>query len=171
MRPHLYKRPCPSVGWLVGPSVRRSVMLSSKSMKNRLLRILNDLDSAGRGKKRDVEEGGTRRKEEWGGRRVEDEGGAGRKEGRGEWKKEKAVTKMKNEKVAKGRIIGLAGTCFFLLEQTRPSEPYRAVLALNQFCLLSYNYNYFYSIFLQGLIFLEVWAVIFATNWNEKTQD
>ena len=40
---------------LVGPSV----MLSSKSLKNGLLRILNDLDSAGRGKKRG-EEGGTR---------------------------------------------------------------------------------------------------------------
>ncbi len=32
-----------SVGWLVG----WSVMLSSKSMKNGLLRILNDLDIAG----------------------------------------------------------------------------------------------------------------------------
>ena len=61
MRPHL--------GWSVGPSV----MLLSKSMINGLLRILNDLDSAGREKKR-----GTRRKEGRGGRR------AGRKEGRGE---------------------------------------------------------------------------------------
>ena len=48
-------------------------MLSSKLLKNGLLRILNVLDSAGRGKKRD-EEGGTR------------------KVGRGE---------LKNEKVAK----------------------------------------------------------------------
>ncbi len=48
-------------------------MLSSKSMKNGILRILNDLDSAGRGKK-DVP----------GGRRDEEEGGTGRKEGRGE---------------------------------------------------------------------------------------
>ena len=39
--------------------VRRSVMLSSKSLKNGDLRILNDLDSAGLGKKMD-EEGGTR---------------------------------------------------------------------------------------------------------------
>ncbi len=39
----------PLVGWLVGPSVT----LSSKSMKNGLSRILNDLDSAGRGRKRD----------------------------------------------------------------------------------------------------------------------
>ena len=46
------------VGWLVG----WSVMLSSKFMKNGLSRILNDLDSAGRGKKRDEEEGGTKRK-------------------------------------------------------------------------------------------------------------
>ena len=68
MRPHLYKRPCPSVGWSVGSSVGRSVMLSSKSMKNGLLRILNDFVSAGRGKKRDEEEGGTRRKEGRGGR-------------------------------------------------------------------------------------------------------
>ena len=70
MRPHLYKRPRPSVRWLV----RWSVMLSSKSMKNGLLRILNDLDSAGRGKKRDEKEGR-------GERRDEEEGGTGRKEG------------------------------------------------------------------------------------------
>ena len=68
MRPHLYKRPCPSVG----PSVRWSVMLSSKSMKNRLLRILNDLDSTGqekkegRGGRRDEEEGVTRRNKQRG---------------------------------------------------------------------------------------------------------
>ena len=49
-------------------------MLSSKSMKNGLLRILNDLDSAGRGKKRDEEEGGTRWTEERGGKRDEEEG-------------------------------------------------------------------------------------------------
>ena len=64
MRPHLYKSPCPSVGRSVG----WSVMLSSKLMKNGPLRIVNDLDSAGRGKKRKEEE----------------EGGTGRKEGRGE---------------------------------------------------------------------------------------
>ena len=78
MRPHLYKRPCPSVGWLVGWSVRPSVMLSSKLMKNGLLRVLNDLDSAGRGKKRDEEEGGMRRKEGQGGRRDGEEGGTRR---------------------------------------------------------------------------------------------
>ena len=66
MRPHLYKRSCPSVGWLVGPLVGRSVMLSSKSLKNGLLRILNILDSAGRGKK----EGRGKRDEEGGVRRV-----------------------------------------------------------------------------------------------------
>ena len=49
-------------------------MLSSKSLKNRLLRTLNDLDSAGRGKKRDEEEGGTRRKGARGGRRDGEEG-------------------------------------------------------------------------------------------------
>ncbi len=43
-------------------------------MKNQLLRILNDLDSAGRGKKKDEEEGRTRRKEERGGRRDREEG-------------------------------------------------------------------------------------------------
>ena len=43
------------VGW--------SVMLSSKSMKNGPLWIINDLDSAGRGKKREEGEAGTRRKE------------------------------------------------------------------------------------------------------------
>ena len=47
----------------------------------------------------DEEEGGTRRKEGRGGRRDEE-------------LKRKVVEKMKNEKVAKGRIIGLAGPCF-----------------------------------------------------------
>ena len=46
-------------------------MLSSKSMKNGLLRILNNLDSVGQGNKRDEEEGGTARKEGRGGRRDE----------------------------------------------------------------------------------------------------
>ena len=41
----------------------------------------------------EAEEGGTRRKEGWGGRR------------------DKEREKMKNEKVAKGRIIGYAGPC------------------------------------------------------------
>ena len=68
-------------------------MLSSKSLKNGLLRILNDLDCAGRGKKRD-EEGGTRG---WSDEVSE--------------KNEKNNRKMKNEEVAKGRIIGLAGPC------------------------------------------------------------
>ena len=64
----------PSVGWSVG----RSVMLLSKLMENGLLRILNDLDSAGQGKKRDKEEGGTRGTEGRRGRRDK------RKEGQGE---------------------------------------------------------------------------------------
>ena len=58
-------------------------MLSSKSMKNGLLRILNDLDIAGRGRKRDEKEGGTRRKEGRGERRDEEEGRTRRKERRG----------------------------------------------------------------------------------------
>ena len=61
-------------------------------MKNGLLRILNDLDSAGRGKKRE-EEGGMR------GKRDE------------ESERMKKLLKMKNEKVAKGSIIGHAGPC------------------------------------------------------------
>ena len=40
-----------------------------------------DSNSAGRGRKRDVEERGTRRKEGQGGRRNEEEGGMRRKEG------------------------------------------------------------------------------------------
>ena len=46
MRPHLYKRPCPSVG----PSVGNYFV---NTMKNGLLWIQNDLDTAERGKKRD----------------------------------------------------------------------------------------------------------------------
>ena len=43
-----------------------------------------------------------------------EEGGTWRKEGRGEKKKmKKSLKKMKNEEVAKGRIIGLAGPCFW----------------------------------------------------------
>ena len=82
MRPHLYTRPCPLVRRSVGPSVGRLVMLSSKSLKNGLLRILNDTDGAGREKKRDEEEEGTRRV-----------------------KNEKVVNKNENEKVPKGRIV------------------------------------------------------------------
>ena len=74
-------------------------------MKNGPLRILNDLDSAGRGKKRDEEEGGTKRSEE--------EGGSRRKEERG-GRRDEESEKKKNEKVAKGRIIGLAGPCLLL---------------------------------------------------------
>ena len=51
-----------SVGWLVRRLVGPSVMLSSKSMKNGPLRIVNDLSP-------DEEKRGTRRKEGWGGRR------------------------------------------------------------------------------------------------------
>ena len=50
--------------------------------------------------KRD-ETGGTRRKEGRGGRRDEERE-----------KMKKLIKKMKNEKVAKGRIIGLAGPCY-----------------------------------------------------------
>ena len=75
-------RPCisirslvrPLVGWSVGPLVRWSVMLSSKLMKNGLLRIPSDSDRAGRGRKRNKEEAGTTRKEGRGGRRGEEEG-------------------------------------------------------------------------------------------------
>ena len=65
----------PSVRWSVGWSVGWSVTLSSKSMKNGLLWILSGWDSAGRGRKRNREEGGTRRNEE--------EGATRRKERRG----------------------------------------------------------------------------------------
>ena len=82
MRPRISIRGLvrPLVGWSVRPSVRRSVTLSSNSMKNGLLRILNDLDSAGRGRKRDGEEGGTRRKEGRGGRTNAEKGATWRKE-------------------------------------------------------------------------------------------
>ena len=87
----------------VGPLVGRSVMLSSKSMKNWLIWILNDLDSAGRGGRRDEEEGGTRRKEERGGRRDE------RKKGRGEWKNEKVAKKWKMKKSLKDASLASLG--------------------------------------------------------------
>ena len=49
MRPRISLRGM-AARWSVGRSVGRSVMLSSKSMKIGLLRILNDLDRFGRGK-------------------------------------------------------------------------------------------------------------------------
>ena len=57
--------------------------------------MLHDLDSAGRGKK---------------------ERGGGRDEN--SEKNEKVVKKMKNEKVAKGCIIGLAGPCSFEIRKS-----------------------------------------------------
>ena len=53
----------------------------------------------------DEEEGGTRRKEGRGGRRDEESE-----------KMKKLLERMKNEKVAKGRIIGLAGPCSYDFE-------------------------------------------------------
>ena len=76
---HLHGRPCPSVR----PSVGRLVTFLSKLMKNGLLPILNDLDSAGQGSNRDMEDGGTRRKEGRGKKRDEEEGGTRMKERRG----------------------------------------------------------------------------------------
>ena len=63
--------------WYVRRSVRPSVTLSSKSMKNGLLRILNDSDSSGRGIKKDKMEIGSR------GKRDKEERGTRRKERRG----------------------------------------------------------------------------------------
>ena len=103
MRPRISIRGLvrPSILWSVRPLVRRSVTLSSKSMKNGLLWILSDWDSAGRGRKRNKEEGGTRRKEGRGGRSDEEEGATRRV------KKRKSCKEMKNEKVAWGRIVDL----------------------------------------------------------------
>ena len=81
-------RPRISIRGLVRPSVGWSVTLSSKSMKYGHFRILNDLDNAGRGRKRDEEEGG--------GRKDKEEGGMRRKEGRGVLRDaEKGATWMK----------------------------------------------------------------------------
>ena len=60
-----------------------------------------DEEKRGRGGRRDEEAGGTKRKEGRGGRRDGEEGGTRRV-------KMKKLLK-RNEKVAKGRIIGLAG--------------------------------------------------------------
>ena len=86
MRPRISIRGLvhPSVRRLVGRSVGWSVTLSSKSMKNGLLRNLNDVDSAGRGRKRGEEEGATRRKKGRGGRRYEEEDATRRRERLGE---------------------------------------------------------------------------------------
>ncbi len=81
-------RPRISIRGLVRPSVRPlvrpSVTLSSKSMKNGHLRILNDLDIAGQGRKRDEEKGGTRRKDGRGGRMDVEKEATWRKERLGE---------------------------------------------------------------------------------------
>ena len=69
MRPRISIRGIvhPLVRWSVGPLVT----LSSKLMKNGL--IQSDSDSAGRGRKRNKEEGGTRRKAGRDGRSDEEE--------------------------------------------------------------------------------------------------
>ena len=78
-------------------------MLSSELMKNGLLWILNDLDSAGRGGgRRDEEEGGTRRKEGQG-----EEGGTGR--GRREEESEKMKKLLKNGKSPKDALLASLG--------------------------------------------------------------
>ena len=79
MRPHISIRGFvrPSVGRLIRPLFDNVFV---KLGKNGFLRILNNLDSAGRGGKRDELEGATRRKEGRGGRRDEEEGGTRRKE-------------------------------------------------------------------------------------------
>ena len=68
-------------------------------MKQRRLWKLNDLDSGGRGRKRDEEEGGTRRNVGQGGWMDEEEGWSRRKERRG-GRSDEESEKMKNEKVA-----------------------------------------------------------------------
>ena len=69
--------------------VRWSVTLSLKSMKNSLLRVLNDLDSAGRGRYRDEEEEGRRNEKEEGMRRNKGRGGTRDEEERGTRRKER----------------------------------------------------------------------------------
>ena len=61
-------------------------------MKNGLLWILSDLDSAGRGRKRDEGEGGTRRKEGRGGRSDEEEGATRREKKMKNWLEDALLT-------------------------------------------------------------------------------
>ena len=93
-----------SVGRSVGPSVGPSVMLLSKPMKKDYYgfeMIQTVLDK---------EKRGTRRKEGRGGRRNEESE-----------KMTKLLKKKKNEKVAKGRIIGLAGLCLYKIRNEHAS--------------------------------------------------
>ena len=82
-------------------------------MKNGLLRIQSDSDSAGRGRKRNKEAGGARRKERRGGRSDE------------ESEKMEIYEKMKKEKVAEGRIVdprGLVSSIFFHRRKVYPTN-------------------------------------------------
>ena len=88
---------------MAGPSVRQLVRNVSIIIDEKwtFLRILSDLDLAGRGKKRDKKEGGMRRKEVREGRRDVEEGGMGRKEGHGgrsDEESERTKKLLKNEK-------------------------------------------------------------------------
>ena len=59
----------------------------------------------------------------------EEEGRTRRKEGQGEWK---------NEKVAKGRIIGLAGPCFYKNSKIKKNQRCAFILEMHE--LKSTNY-------------------------------
>ena len=87
MRPNLYKRPCPSVGWSVGPLVRNAFVKTDEK------RTFTD--------SRRFTQCWTRRKEGQGGRWDEEEGGTGRKEERGgkrDEETERMKKLLKNEK-------------------------------------------------------------------------
>ena len=69
---HLYKRPCPSIGWLVrwsvSPSVRKAFVKIDEKwpfMDSKWLRLSWTRKKEGRGGKSDEEEGGTRRIKKW----------------------------------------------------------------------------------------------------------
>ena len=106
---------------------RKTFTISSQNYPVHSDHGVNDLDSAGRGKKRDEVEGGTRR-EGGGGRREVEEGGTGRKKWRREWKNEKVVKKWKmktsleDASLASLGLVKIREKTFNVHENMRPPE-------------------------------------------------
>ena len=161
--------------WSVGPSVGRSVRLSSKSTENGLWRILNVFRQCWTRKK----EGQVgRRKEEWGTRRKDGRGGRNNEE-KGATRKVQKIKKLlkKNEKVDAHRLpLGLVLVRAFFYPGTRLYilRVYVAHPDTLSFTRLSYNLQNttrevhwrFGTTVLKEQVFPRFWRPLHGNAWN-----